>query len=153
MPIPREFRHFYLTPAYLEAKRLVRLRSGGLCEECKKPLGQWIRTRTSRIDRDPIEEPPRMIWRPHDSLTWRNESGWPVKAEEFDEILEKVGPIRDLKVQLHCAHLNHVPGDDRLENLRYWCNWHHFMHDRPHHELTRSIRKDRGRPLLVEASA
>jgi hypothetical protein len=52
-------------------------------------------------------------------------------------------------IVLTVAHLNHVAGDDRDENLKALCQWCHLNYDRQHHAETRSIRKDAARPLLA----
>lgn len=52
------------------------------------------------------------------------------------------------RVVLTVAHLNHMSGDDRDENLRCWCARCHLVYDTAYHRLTRSQRKDAGRPLL-----
>lgn len=52
------------------------------------------------------------------------------------------------RVVLTVAHLNHVSGDDRDENLRCWCARCHLVYDSAYHRLTRSLRKDAARPLL-----
>ncbi|MES2135770.1 MAG: hypothetical protein V4502_01750 [Pseudomonadota bacterium] len=55
-------------------------------------------------------------------------------------------------VQCGVAHLNHIAGDDRDENLKALCQWCHLNHDKLHHHETRAARKDAARPLLREAS-
>lgn len=144
MPIRSDLRPFYRTLQYKQAVQALIERSKNRCESCDKPNGERILTRTGG---------GHMIWRPHSSLTWRNESGWPVGLHELHEVLSSVGLIREIKVVLTTAHLNHVAGDDRLENLRYWCQWHHLIHDRGHHKLTRSLHKDERRPLLTASAA
>lgn len=54
-------------------------------------------------------------------------------------------------VQVVCtvAHLNHVAGDDREENLAFLCQWCHLHYDAAHHHETRGARKDAARPLLA----
>jgi len=45
-----------------------------------------------------------------------------------------------------------VPGDDRDENLKAYCQWCHLNYDREHHRATRAARKDAARPLLAEVA-
>jgi hypothetical protein len=59
------------------------------------------------------------------------------------------GLPRKVFVLLSVAHLNHVAGDDRDENLRALCAWCHLTYDLVHHRETRCHRKDAERPLLV----
>jgi hypothetical protein len=47
------------------------------------------------------------------------------------------------------AHLDHTPGNDSDDNLRFLCQWCHLHYDQSHHKESRQLRKDRGRPLLV----
>jgi hypothetical protein len=53
-------------------------------------------------------------------------------------------------IVLTVAHLNHVAGDDRDENLRALCQWCHLNYDKEHHAETRSKRKDAARPILAK---
>ena len=60
---------------------------------------------------------------------------------------------KEVRIQCGCAHINNVPGDDRLDNLAWWCRGCHLRHDvpfhAPHARETRSTKKDRARPLLA----
>jgi len=58
--------------------------------------------------------------------------------------------VRDVRIVLTIAHLNHTPGDDRDENLEALCQWHHLNLDFFQHRNSRAIRKDLARPLLSE---
>jgi ribosomal protein S4 len=144
MPIPPALRPLYRTPSWKQAKALVRKRSRNECEECHKPNGAKIRTRTGG---------GLMIWRLRGNLTWFNQEGLPVKLDQFNEILERVGRIRDIRVVLTTAHLNHIPGDDRLENLKELCQWCHLRLDAKAHRASFVKHRDDARTLLVEASA
>jgi hypothetical protein len=53
-----------------------------------------------------------------------------------------------VRIVLTVAHLNHVPGDNRSENLKALCQWCHLNHDKEHHAESRATRKDADRPLL-----
>ncbi len=59
---------------------------------------------------------------------------------------------RQVLIVLTVAHLNHVAGDDRDENLLALCQWCHLNYDKLHHKETRSARKDAARPLLDVAN-
>jgi len=54
-------------------------------------------------------------------------------------------PITGSKVVLTTAHLNHIPEDCRLENLRHWCQRCHLKYDHAHHiansRVTRNEKK------------
>ena len=57
---------------------------------------------------------------------------------------------RRIRLVLTIAHLNHISGDDRDENLKALCQWCHLNYDKAHHAETRAIRKDAARPILIE---
>lgn len=57
---------------------------------------------------------------------------------------------REVSIVLTIAHLNHVAGDDRDENLQALCQWCHLTYDLSHHRFSRSKRKDLARPLLID---
>ena len=50
-----------------------------------------------------------------------------------------VTPIRNTRVVLAAAHLDHNPGNNRLRNLKSLCQRCHMIHDRPHHLAQRRI--------------
>jgi len=56
------------------------------------------------------------------------------------------------RVQLGVAHLNHLPWDNRDENLALLCSACHITHDAAHHRESQQIRKDTARPLLAAVS-
>lgn len=66
-------------------------------------------------------------------------------ADKFQDILEP----KLITVVLTVAHVNHVSGDDRPENLAAWCQYCHLVWDVQHHRRTRGRRKDRARPLFA----
>jgi hypothetical protein len=53
-----------------------------------------------------------------------------------------------VKVQCGACHKNGISGDDRDENLAWWCRACHLAHDRGQHRDSRAARKDRSRPIL-----
>jgi len=71
---------------------------------------------------------------------WHRNNGNVTTFEPMDE--------HKVRIVLTIAHLNHVSGDDRPENLKALCQWCHLDFDKTHHAETRSIRKDSSRPLL-----
>lgn len=53
------------------------------------------------------------------------------------------------RIVLATAHLNRVPGDDRPENLRAFCNRCHLLFDHPVHKVSRKATlRARKRPSL-----
>lgn len=47
--------------------------------------------------------------------------------------------MRQTRVILAAAHLDHDPSNNRLGNLRSLCQRCHMIHDRPHHLAQRRI--------------
>ena len=47
--------------------------------------------------------------------------------------------MRQTRVILAAAHLDHDPGNNRLRNLKCLCQRCHMIHDRPHHLARRRI--------------
>src|ERR1700754_4559108 len=86
------------------------------------------------------------------NLPWRC---MPNQAPHFEHFPV---PTRWAGIVLTIAHLNHVAGDDRDENLQALCQYCHLTNDAMQHarnaRRTRQVRKDAARPLLqlLEAS-
>ena len=47
--------------------------------------------------------------------------------------------MRQTRVILAAAHLDHNPGNNRLRNPRNLCQRCHLIHDRPHHLAQRRV--------------
>jgi cytochrome c1 len=47
--------------------------------------------------------------------------------------IEEAARTRQTRVVLAAAHLDHNPSNNRLKNLRSFCQRCHLIHDRPHH--------------------
>jgi hypothetical protein len=88
-----------------------------------------------------------MIWIREGSKVWRNQFG--------RKCLPRRAPWlpRKIRIKLTIAHFDHNPANMADSNLRCWCTWCHLDHDRPHHEETRSTRKDEKRPVLTTTEA
>ena len=67
--------------------------------------------------------------------TWRNDRGRPARWPDIEEATR----LRQTRVILAAAHLDHNPGNNRLGNLRSFCQRCHLIHDRPHHLARRRI--------------
>ena len=123
MPIRRELRDLY--PAHWsELSRRVRFeRAGGVCQGCGRPHGTTVRCL------------PDGRWYDQTRQAWRDRRGriarWPD--------LEQVAQMRTTHVVLAAAHLDHDPTNNRLRNLRSFCQRCHLIHDRPHHLVRRRI--------------
>jgi len=145
MPIRPELRHFYRTPSYRLWRAALVERAGNKCEQCRKPNGRTVMTVT------PLSIlGVRMAWRLMGKIPWRNQQGKKVTGLTVLRPLSRL-KARPVKVVLTAAHLNHTPGDERMENGKLLCQWCHLNYDRLHHKETRTQRKDAARPLLKEA--
>jgi 5-methylcytosine-specific restriction endonuclease McrA len=128
MPILPELRKFYSGPAWQATRLRILARAGNCCEQCGKPNGQ-------------------KVW------VYRSEAcgqNWTALINVGPETVAMLrsGRLRVIRVVLAIAHLNHIAGEDRDENLGALCQWCHLNHDKLQHKETRSARKDRERPLL-----
>ena len=61
----------------------------------------------------------------------------------------EAGECYRVKVVLTVAHLNHTPGDDRLDNLRAFCQRCHLLYDKAQHAKSAA----QTRRLKAEAAA
>jgi hypothetical protein len=130
MPIRRDLRTFYRGP-WLQVRLRILARARHRCEQCKVPNHQLV------------DRGPNGVWR--SAL-----SGWAAKWHDGHGQRIRYQPLatRQVRIVLTVAHLNHIAGDDRDENLLALCQWCHLNYDKLHHKETRSARKDAARPLL-----
>lgn len=56
------------------------------------------------------------------------------------------GWLPPIKVILTVAHLNHDPTDNRMENLRHWCQKCHNSYDAAHRAANRKRRLTESKP-------
>lgn len=134
MPIRRDLRTFYRGP-WLQVRLRILARAHHRCEQCGVPNHQRV------------ERGPDGLWRSllaRCGAPWRNHQGNVTTMEPINR--------RQVLIVLTVAHLNHVAGDDRDENLLALCQWCHLNYDKLHHKETRSARKDAARPLLDVAN-
>ena len=131
MPIRKELRHFYSTPEWQATRQRILARAQDRCEQCRAPNHTSVRRYKG-------------WWVDPDKLYWRDERG--AVAGYTGSV--RYSQCRIVTIVLTIAHLNHTPGQDSDDNLQALCQWCHLHYDQPHHKLTRSMRKDRMRPLL-----
>jgi hypothetical protein len=161
MPIRAALRQFYDPPVWGPVRRRILERAGGrfdargkylggaCCEQCGKPHRRRVRTVTALKLPDGR---PWMLWF-RAGLGWRDCEGQPYYGVSVDPFFFGYPRnVRLIRVVLTVAHLNHVAGDDRDENLKALCQWCHLNYDRLHHHETRGARKDAARPLFQEVS-
>jgi hypothetical protein len=132
MPIRAELRHHYGKIWRTVTRPRILARAGNKCEQCGKPNRRRLLTCCM---------PGRMYWSLF-ATRWRNHHG------ELMGFRLPPGEYRRVRIVLTVAHLNHVAGDDRDENLKALCQWCHLNYDLGHHHETRAARKDAARPLL-----
>lgn len=148
MPIRPELRHLYRGPKWEAVRARILARAGNRCEQCGKRNHRrvWVF--------NPGQGAVAQCWSSvkGDGQRWRacglggTITRFKLRGQEWEQ-------ARRIRVILTLAHLNHVPGDDRDENLKALCQWCHLHYDQLHHKATRSIRKDAGRPLLQERAS
>jgi hypothetical protein len=138
MPIPKTLRKFYGATWRKETRPRILARAKFACEMCLKPHNTDVIVRS----RDGMQ-----YWVKVGGRVWRNCHG------EI-QVRPPVGGSEPRLIRniLTVAHLNHVSGDDRDDNLKALCCWCHLNFDRVHHKETRATRKDLGRPLLAVAA-
>lgn len=123
MPIRPELRRLY-PPDWPTISRHVRFeRAHGRCQICGRPHGQRIRVMASGC------------WFDKDTGTWRTARG----RETGDPDLIELIAVRETRVVLAAAHLDHDPRNNRWRNLRALCQRCHLAHDRAWHAAQRRL--------------
>ena len=153
MPIRPDLKHFYGAEWRQVVRPPILKRAGGRLDDAGAYLGGARCEQCGKPDRSELlvanwstGSGPQTLWAPAHShaAPWRNQYG------EFATWRRPSGcRVRIIKVVLSVVHLNHVPGDDRAENLMALCQWCHLHYDAMSHRETREKRKDRSRPLLA----
>jgi hypothetical protein len=147
MPIRKELRQFYGREWRTVTRPRILARAGNRCEQCGKPNHCRVYVWKSSL-------PARQF---HADQYWtlrkRDQEWHYCSLNGATGNFQLFGPgqwrqARRIRVVLTIAHLNHVSGDDRDENLKALCQWCHLNYDKSHHAETRAIRKDAARPLL-----
>jgi hypothetical protein len=117
MPIKPEMKGIY-PGDWPEISRRVRFeRAAGICQGCGRPHGMTIRCL------------PDGRWFDSARHTWRNARG---RRARWPDLVE-AAQMRQTRVVLAAAHLDHNPGNNRLYNLKSLCQRCHIIHDRPYH--------------------
>ena len=78
---------------------------------------------------------PNGRWFDEASKTWHDRRGRPARWPDLVEAIR----LRTTRVVLAAAHLDSDPTNNRLANLRAFCQRCHLLHDRPHHLAQRWI--------------
>jgi hypothetical protein len=121
MPIRPALRPLY-PPNWPELSRRIRFeRADGRCQACGRPHGRVVRCL------------PDGRWFDPDGRTWRDGKGRPARWPD----LEQVARMRQTRIVLAAAHLDHDPANNRLRNLRAMYQRCHLIHDRTYHAAQR----------------
>jgi hypothetical protein len=123
MPIKRELRWCYPSDWAAISRRVRFERAGGVCEGCGRRHGEIVKCL------------PDGRWFDANCHSWRNNRGRPARWPDIVEAID----IRKTRVILAAAHLDHDPRNNRLRNLKSFCQRCHLTHDRPHHLARRRI--------------
>ena len=123
MPIKAELRWFYPIDWPQLSNHVTFKRAGGLCQRCGRPHGEivWVL--------------PDGRWYDETRRTWRNQRGRLARLPNTEDAAR----MRQTRVILAAAHLDHNPANNRLKNLRGLCQRCHLIHYRPHHLARRRI--------------
>jgi hypothetical protein len=127
MPIRRQHRWLYPIdwPQISAAIRFDRAK--GRCEHCGRPHGRLVvHLGDGR-------------WWDEDAKTWRNGTGRALPRLPAPTSSAEDKAALTTKVVLAAAHLDHDPGNNRLRNLKAFCQRCHMLHDRKEHQRRRRL--------------
>lgn len=149
MPIRADLRHFYGREWREVTRPRILARAKNCCEECSVPnritalrtFGWWT---PANLESTVFMAGGLLHGREITRLVWGH-AGIKPKLHGFP----RMGSMHWVSINLNVAHLNHVAGDDRDDNLKALCSWCHLNYDKLHHHITRATRKDQARPLLA----
>ncbi|MGI9486626.1 MAG: hypothetical protein ACR2RF_12250 [Geminicoccaceae bacterium] len=128
----KQFKGFYPID-WQELSRVIRFeRAKGRCERCGRPHGQVI----SHLGDGRWFDPERDLWRDGEG-----------RAVAWIAFSDYRGRLRQTKVILATAHLDHDPGNNRTRNLRALCQRCHLHHDRSEHRRRRRVTYRKRRAL------
>lgn len=127
MPIKPENKNRY--PKNWQAIRADILeRASNRCEWCHKPNGIIVRVRKAGV---------KTLWYCDFSRTWADIKGF-ANFEGFGASgYIFTDPVREVRVVLTVAHLDHTPENSDPANLRALCQACHNRYDAPHRAETR----------------
>ena len=124
MPIRRHHRFFYPID-WVQLSNMIRFRRAkGRCEACGRPHGETVAHLGDGR------------WWDSEAGLWRSGKGRVVRS------LSALTPdttVKQTKVALACAHLDHDPGNNEMSNLKALCQRCHILHDKQEHIRQRRI--------------
>ncbi|MGH7038634.1 MAG: hypothetical protein ACREE1_10915 [Stellaceae bacterium] len=132
MPIRPDLRWLYPVD-WPQISRHVRFeRAGGVCKECGRPHGRIVYCLPDGRWFDPARQ------------SWRDGRGRKTIGPDRAAVIG----LRQTRVVLAAAHLDHDPANNRMGSLKSLCQRCHMIHDRPHHltrrRVTYLLRRARG---------
>src|SRR3569833_2739027 len=121
--MPIRIQHRWLYPIdWAQISVAIRFgRAKGRCEQCGRPHGRTVMHLGDGR------------WWDEDAKVWRNGRGRTLARLAEPVIGDHDPDLRTTKVFLATAHLDHAPGNNRLRNLRAFCQRCHMLHDREEH--------------------
>lgn len=132
MPIRRELKGYYPID-WRELSRVIRFeRADGQCERCGRPHGRMI----SHLGDG--------RWFDAETECWRDGRGRAVAFVDFSAYGDQ---LRQTRIVLATAHLDHNPANNRPGNLKALCQRCHLQHDREEHRRRRRLTYRRRRAL------
>jgi hypothetical protein len=121
MPIRTELRWYYPID-WPQLSQWVRFTRGhGRCDHYRRPHNTTIICTSDGK------------WRDDSTGVWRNEKGHRIAAPT------DITNLRETRVLLAAAHLDHEPSHNHARNLASLCQRCHLAHDRPHHQAQRRL--------------
>lgn len=125
MPIRPQHRWLYPID-WVQLSAMVRFeRARGRCECCRRPHGQLVcHLGDGR-------------WWDEADQTWRDGAGRRMQAGTLPSPAAPGLPTT--KVFLATAHVDHDPGNNRMRNLKAFCQRCHMLHDAPEHRRRRWV--------------
>lgn len=125
MPIRPQHRWLYPID-WPQLTNLVRFqRAQGCCEQCSRPHGETV----SHLGDG--------RWWDARSETWRDDRGRKVRLRPLPSFAGD--DVRQTRVYLATAHLDHDPGNNAGGNLKALCQRCHILHDALEHNRQRLI--------------
>ena len=127
MPIRPEWKHFYEGPHWQAVRERIRARANDRCEwpGCgvrDRAVGYWQGVKFVEVEIPPAEAKFRL-----------SRAG-----RRYGDPADKL-----IRIVCTCAHVNQKPGDDRDENLAFWCQRHHLKHDQQQHNTSAYMTRKR----------
>lgn len=123
MPIRPALRWYYPID-WVQLSKWVRFtRARGRCEHCKRPHARTIQCL------------PDGSWLDPDTAHWRSGDGQKIAVPDAISLAD----LRQTRVMLAAAHLDHDPACNTASNLRALCQRCHMRHDKTHHLAQRRL--------------